>query len=181
MALAVRLRWLLPRLRSGLRVPAGLRAARCGRRGGPGLGLGGSEVFPPPPPGWVSEAPARCRVLCQPERLRLLSNDGFRPPEGLSAPVSRLFLNTSSFPLSPVHSGASASQSFRMSSFLCSVHPNFYSKNLLFLGKSYLKLNNKKLAAFWLLKAKDYPAHTEEDKQVQKEAAQLLKSVGDKN
>ncbi|XP_038601764.1 regulator of microtubule dynamics protein 1 [Tachyglossus aculeatus] len=54
--------------------------------------------------------------------------------------------------------------------------PNFYSKNLLLLGKTYLKLNNKKLAAFWLLKAKDYPVHTEEDKQVQKEAADLLKT-----
>ncbi|XP_047277793.1 regulator of microtubule dynamics protein 1 isoform X24 [Homo sapiens] len=32
-------------------------------------------------------------------------------------------------------------------------------------GKTYLKLHNKKLAAFWLMKAKDYPAHTEEDKQ----------------
>ncbi|XP_040849543.1 regulator of microtubule dynamics protein 1 isoform X3 [Ochotona curzoniae] len=41
-------------------------------------------------------------------------------------------------------------------------------------GKTYLKLHNKKLAALWLLKAKDYPAHTEEDKQVQTEAAQLL-------
>ncbi|XP_054451527.1 regulator of microtubule dynamics protein 1 isoform X3 [Pteronotus mesoamericanus] len=46
------------------------------------------------------------------------------------------------------------------------VDPNFYSKNLLLLGKTYLKLHNKKLAAFWLLKAKDYPAHTEEDKKV---------------
>ncbi|XP_020944819.1 regulator of microtubule dynamics protein 1 isoform X3 [Sus scrofa] len=45
------------------------------------------------------------------------------------------------------------------------VDPNFYSKNLLLLGKTYLKLHNKKLAAFWLTKAKDYPAHTEEDKQ----------------
>ncbi|XP_012867986.1 PREDICTED: regulator of microtubule dynamics protein 1 [Dipodomys ordii] len=54
------------------------------------------------------------------------------------------------------------------------VDPNFYSKNLLLLGKTYLKLNNKKLAALWLMKAKDYPAHTEEDKQVQTEAAQLL-------
>ncbi|KAG8520409.1 Regulator of microtubule dynamics protein 1, partial [Galemys pyrenaicus] len=45
------------------------------------------------------------------------------------------------------------------------VDPNFYSKNLLLLGKTYMKLRNKKLAAFWLLKAKDYPAHTEEDKQ----------------
>ncbi|XP_012926650.1 regulator of microtubule dynamics protein 1 isoform X4 [Heterocephalus glaber] len=41
-------------------------------------------------------------------------------------------------------------------------------------GKTYLKLNNKKLAALWLMKAKDYPAHTEEDKQIQTEAAQLL-------
>uniref|UniRef100_A0A8C6QZV2 Regulator of microtubule dynamics protein 1 n=1 Tax=Nannospalax galili TaxID=1026970 RepID=A0A8C6QZV2_NANGA len=52
--------------------------------------------------------------------------------------------------------------------------PNFYSKNLLLLGKTYLKLNNKKLAAFWLIKAKDHPAHTEEDKQIQTEAAHLL-------
>ncbi|XP_017652725.1 regulator of microtubule dynamics protein 1 isoform X2 [Nannospalax galili] len=54
------------------------------------------------------------------------------------------------------------------------VDPNFYSKNLLLLGKTYLKLNNKKLAAFWLIKAKDHPAHTEEDKQIQTEAAHLL-------
>lgn len=44
--------------------------------------------------------------------------------------------------------------------------PNFYSKNLLLLGKTYLKLHNRKLAAFWLGKARDYPAHTEEDRQV---------------
>ncbi|XP_004697785.1 regulator of microtubule dynamics protein 1 [Echinops telfairi] len=61
------------------------------------------------------------------------------------------------------------------------VDPNFYSKNLLLLGKTYLKLQNKKLAAFWLMKAKDYPAHTEDDKQIQTEAAQLLTSFSDKN
>nr|XP_024106356.2 regulator of microtubule dynamics protein 1 isoform X4 [Pongo abelii] len=61
------------------------------------------------------------------------------------------------------------------------VDPNFYSKNLLLLGKTYLKLHNKKLAAFWLMKAKDYPAHTEEDKQIQTEAAQLLTSFSEKN
>nr|XP_015093169.1 regulator of microtubule dynamics protein 1 isoform X1 [Vicugna pacos] len=61
------------------------------------------------------------------------------------------------------------------------VEPNFYSKNLLLLGKTYLKLRNKKLAAFWLTKAKDYPVHTEEDKQVQTEAAQLLTGFSDKN
>ncbi|XP_025249467.1 regulator of microtubule dynamics protein 1 isoform X4 [Theropithecus gelada] len=48
-------------------------------------------------------------------------------------------------------------------------------------GKTYLKLHNKKLAAFWLMKAKDYPAHTEEDKQIQTEAAQLLTSFSEKN
>ncbi|XP_007461785.1 PREDICTED: regulator of microtubule dynamics protein 1 isoform X3 [Lipotes vexillifer] len=48
-------------------------------------------------------------------------------------------------------------------------------------GKTYLKLHNKKLAAFWLTKAKDYPAHTEEDKQIQTEAAQLLTGFSDKN
>ncbi|XP_061035219.1 regulator of microtubule dynamics protein 1-like [Eubalaena glacialis] len=61
------------------------------------------------------------------------------------------------------------------------VDPNFYSKNLLLLGKTYLKLHNKKLAALWLTKAKDYPAHTEEDKQIQTEAAQLLTGSSDKN
>ncbi|XP_057388190.1 regulator of microtubule dynamics protein 1 isoform X3 [Balaenoptera acutorostrata] len=61
------------------------------------------------------------------------------------------------------------------------VDPNFYSKNLLLLGKTYLKLHNKKLATFWLTKAKDYPAHTEEDKQIQTEAAQLLTGFSDKN
>lgn len=61
------------------------------------------------------------------------------------------------------------------------VDPNFYSKNLLLLGKTYLKLNNKKLAVFWLMKAKDYPAHTEEDKQIQTEASRLLTGFGDKN
>ncbi|KAF4022499.1 hypothetical protein G4228_014343 [Cervus hanglu yarkandensis] len=65
--------------------------------------------------------------------------------------------------------------------FLCTVDPNFYSKNLLLLGKTYLKLHNRKLAAFWLTKAKDHPAHTEEDKQVQTEAAQLLTGFSDKN
>lgn len=46
--------------------------------------------------------------------------------------------------------------------------PNFYSRNLLLLGKTYLKLRSRKHAALWLTKAKDHPAHTEEDKQVQR-------------
>ncbi|XP_053323198.1 regulator of microtubule dynamics protein 1 [Spea bombifrons] len=56
--------------------------------------------------------------------------------------------------------------------------PNFYSKNHLYLGKTYLKLKNKELAVYWLTKAKDYPARTEEDQQVHKEAADILKSLG---
>nr|XP_056710401.1 regulator of microtubule dynamics protein 1 [Euleptes europaea] len=57
------------------------------------------------------------------------------------------------------------------------VEPNFYSKNLLFLGKTYMKLNNRKMALLWLTKAKERVAHTEEDKQVQKEAQELLNSL----
>uniref|UniRef100_A0A8C6VRF6 Regulator of microtubule dynamics protein 1 n=1 Tax=Naja naja TaxID=35670 RepID=A0A8C6VRF6_NAJNA len=57
------------------------------------------------------------------------------------------------------------------------VEPNFYSKNLLFLGKTYMKLNNKKMALLWLTKARDRLPHTEEDKQVQKEALELLNSI----
>ncbi|XP_062986977.1 regulator of microtubule dynamics protein 1 isoform X2 [Elgaria multicarinata webbii] len=57
------------------------------------------------------------------------------------------------------------------------VEPNFYSKNLLFLGKTYMKLNNRKLALLWLTKAKERLSHTEEDKQVQKEALELLNSM----
>ncbi|XP_061458629.1 regulator of microtubule dynamics protein 1 isoform X3 [Rhineura floridana] len=57
------------------------------------------------------------------------------------------------------------------------VEPNFYSKNLLFLGKTYMKLNNRKMALLWLTKAKERLAHTEEDKQVQKEAVELLNSL----
>ncbi|XP_078253378.1 regulator of microtubule dynamics protein 1 [Rhinoraja longicauda] len=53
--------------------------------------------------------------------------------------------------------------------------PNFYSKNLLMLGKTYIKLQNKRLALLWLTKAINHPVRNEEDKQVQKEAAELLK------
>ncbi|XP_076827225.1 regulator of microtubule dynamics protein 1 isoform X2 [Brachyhypopomus gauderio] len=45
------------------------------------------------------------------------------------------------------------------------VDPNFYSKNLLMLGKTYMMLKEQDKAAAWLHKARDYPAITEEDKQ----------------
>nr|XP_033789159.1 regulator of microtubule dynamics protein 1 [Geotrypetes seraphini] len=57
------------------------------------------------------------------------------------------------------------------------VAPNFYSQNLLSLGKTYLQLKDTINARFWLAKAKDYPARTDDDKEVQKEAAKLLKGL----
>lgn len=58
------------------------------------------------------------------------------------------------------------------------VDPNFYSKNLLMLGKTFLKMNDKEQAKLWLTKAKEYPPLTHEDKEVHKEAVDLLKSLG---
>ncbi|XP_044150763.1 regulator of microtubule dynamics protein 1 [Bufo gargarizans] len=58
------------------------------------------------------------------------------------------------------------------------VDPNFYSKNLLYLGKTFLKLKNNELALLWLHKAKVYPVRTEEEKEVHKEATDILKSLG---
>lgn len=59
--------------------------------------------------------------------------------------------------------------------------PDFYSKKLFLLGKTYLKLHNKNIAAFWLMKAKDYLVHIEDDKQIETEAAQLLTGFYDKS
>lgn len=58
------------------------------------------------------------------------------------------------------------------------VDPNFYSKNLLMLGKTYMAMNDQQKALLWLTKAKEYPAHTLEDKEVHKEAVDLLKKLG---
>lgn len=46
------------------------------------------------------------------------------------------------------------------------VDPNFYSKNMLMLGKTYMAMKDKEKAVLWLRKARDYPPHTEEDKEV---------------
>ncbi|XP_032827196.2 regulator of microtubule dynamics protein 1 [Petromyzon marinus] len=56
------------------------------------------------------------------------------------------------------------------------VEPSFYSKNMLMLGKTQLRLGNVRGALLWLTKARDFPARTDEDAQVQKEAVELLKS-----
>ncbi|KAM7390756.1 hypothetical protein PAMA_008786 [Pampus argenteus] len=57
------------------------------------------------------------------------------------------------------------------------VDPNFYSKNLLMLGKTYMAMKDNSKALLWLTKAKDYPPHTLEDKEVHKEAVDLLKKL----
>lgn len=58
------------------------------------------------------------------------------------------------------------------------VDPNFYSMNLLMLGKTYLRMNDKENAKLWLTKAKEYPPLTHEDKEVHKEAVETLKTLG---
>ncbi|XP_077983041.1 regulator of microtubule dynamics protein 1-like [Glandiceps talaboti] len=57
------------------------------------------------------------------------------------------------------------------------VDPNFYSMNLLMLGKTYLKMNNKKLALLYLSKTSEYQIKTEEDQKAKKEADDLLKKL----
>ncbi|KAJ8389073.1 hypothetical protein AAFF_G00124700 [Aldrovandia affinis] len=57
------------------------------------------------------------------------------------------------------------------------VDPNFYSMNLLMLGKTYMMLKEQDKAVLWLSKARDYPAHNEEDRQVHKDALDLLKKM----
>ncbi|KAM3860303.1 regulator of microtubule dynamics protein 1 [Diretmus argenteus] len=56
--------------------------------------------------------------------------------------------------------------------------PNFYSKNLLMLGKTYMGMKDQENALLWLTKARDYPPHTLEDKEVHQEAVDLLKKFG---
>ncbi|KAL6098084.1 rmdn1 [Pungitius sinensis] len=56
--------------------------------------------------------------------------------------------------------------------------PNFYSKNLLMLGKTYMGMKDRERALHYLTKAKEYPAHTQEEKEVHKEALDFLKKLG---
>ncbi|TRY91055.1 hypothetical protein DNTS_035777 [Danionella cerebrum] len=57
------------------------------------------------------------------------------------------------------------------------VEPNFYSMNLLMLGKTFMRLQDMEKAKMWLIRARDYPAVNEEDKQAQREAVELLKKL----
>ena len=46
------------------------------------------------------------------------------------------------------------------------VEPNFYSKNLMMMGKAYLRLENKKLAMLYLTRACEFPIKTPDDREV---------------
>ncbi|WAR12094.1 RMD1-like protein [Mya arenaria] len=52
--------------------------------------------------------------------------------------------------------------------------PNFYSMNLLMLGKTYLKLQDGKMAYQYLSRCRDYPMNTPDDRRANAEAKQLL-------
>ncbi|CAK9807837.1 Regulator of microtubule dynamics protein 1 [Anthophora plagiata] len=56
------------------------------------------------------------------------------------------------------------------------IDPNFYSHNLLMLGKTYLKLNQKELALKYLKQTAEYPARNEDDRNAKQEAQKLLKN-----
>lgn len=57
------------------------------------------------------------------------------------------------------------------------VDPNFYSQNLLMLGKTYLKLEKDEKARYYLKLASLYPPQTDDDLQAIKEACDLLKNL----
>ncbi|XP_041375817.1 regulator of microtubule dynamics protein 1-like isoform X3 [Gigantopelta aegis] len=57
------------------------------------------------------------------------------------------------------------------------VEPDFYSMNLLMLGKTHLRLGNKEQALIYLARARNYPVKTPDDEQAHKESADLLKKI----
>jgi len=61
------------------------------------------------------------------------------------------------------------------------VNPGWYSTNLLMLGKTHMKLNNKDKAIEFLTKCKEADVKNEDDKQANKESVDLLKSLGVKS
>jgi len=55
--------------------------------------------------------------------------------------------------------------------------PNFYSRNLLMLGKIYLKLNRKEDAIKYLKKAAEFLAKNDDDQKTKQEAQKILNSI----
>lgn len=81
-------------------------------------------------------------------------------------PTQRQSLNNS---WSPVDCSSVLVNEVSLTVHKCSffpVDPDFYSKNLLMLGKTYMVMKDKQKALHWLTKAKEYPARTLEDKEV---------------
>ncbi|EEB12685.1 protein FAM82B, putative [Pediculus humanus corporis] len=70
---------------------------------------------------------------------------------------------------------ASFEEAFQYFSKAEEVEPNFYSANLLMLGKTCLKLKRLETAQYWLKCATSYPVRTDEDEAVRLEAEDLLK------
>ncbi|XP_076059233.1 regulator of microtubule dynamics protein 1-like [Oratosquilla oratoria] len=58
------------------------------------------------------------------------------------------------------------------------LEPNFYSKNLLMIGKCYEKLGNREEAIVYIRKVKEYLIKTADDRESVDEATQLLKKFG---
>ncbi|KAK3086733.1 hypothetical protein FSP39_022606 [Pinctada imbricata] len=58
------------------------------------------------------------------------------------------------------------------------VDPFFYSKNLLMIGKTHLRMKNYKLATDFLQKARDYPVKTPDDQEAHDESIKLLNGLG---
>jgi hypothetical protein len=46
------------------------------------------------------------------------------------------------------------------------VDPNFYSKNLMYLGKTYQRMGERELAVYYLAKAYEYPLNSPDDREV---------------
>nr|CAD7444021.1 unnamed protein product [Timema bartmani] len=57
------------------------------------------------------------------------------------------------------------------------VDPQFYSQNLLMLGKTYLRINDLENARHYLYLASTYPTHTDDDIKAKKEASDILKEI----
>jgi len=57
------------------------------------------------------------------------------------------------------------------------IDPNFYSRNLLMLGKTCLKLNRKEDAIKYLKKAAEFPAKNDEDQEAKQEAQKILNDI----
>ncbi|CAH1778834.1 unnamed protein product [Owenia fusiformis] len=58
------------------------------------------------------------------------------------------------------------------------IEPNFYSMNLMMIGKTYQRMKNNQKAKEYLIRARDYPVRTSDDKKAHEESIELLKTLG---